>query len=75
MFVSEYAGSTYDPRTAGAVVQAEMAREQARRSAQVAAPTMQRVPICPNCTSAEGAEGLNAVMDEVDALRQEVDGR
>ena len=67
-FVSEYAGSAYDPRTHGAVVRTEMMREQVRQSGFVhSAPT----------TSITGAtrEDLGAVMDEVDTLRQEVSGR
>lgn len=70
-FVSEYAGSTYDPRTHIAVIQAEMAREQARRSGTVSAPSLPGNG-CVNCVS---RQDLGAVMDEVDALREEVDGR
>jgi len=72
MFVSEYAGSTYDPRTHGAVVRAEMMRETARRSAMVSAPPLPGGVGCVNCAS---RDDLGAVMDEVDALREEVDGR
>jgi len=72
MFVSEYAGSTYDPRTHGAVVRAEMMRQTARRSAMVSAPPLPGGVGCVNCAS---RDDLGAVMDEVDALREEVDGR
>ncbi len=75
MFVSEYAGSTYDPRTHGAVVQTDMMREQARRSGAVTAPALPSTG-CANCAS---QDDLDVVMDQVDrqgravhALRREV---
>lgn len=83
MFVSEYAGSTYDPRTHGAVVQAEMAREQARRSGATAPPLPgASAPTGTGCTDCATREELGVVMDQVDqqgravdALRREVDER
>lgn len=72
MFLSEHTGTSFDPRTHAAIVQAELARESARSSAMIPAPIAPRTTGTP-AVAGETSSDLDIVMDQVDAQGRELD--